>query len=374
MSSLYLGKIGNKAIYEIHALTKDLPFREFPASTIADGALFQKIISERYRLLESGKPIYCTAVNPDMEKKVELNPHDERPGTVHFVAIDRTGDVAYALSVAVDTGERCDGQYIGLPLENRWKHNGYPEGASLDRFREKYLRLNYQRYRGFDAWEMAELYRHFRVASQGNDIAARTGLYTGCYHLLVREAIKKCIRPSWIWVFDAVPPYFDLYRWVGLAALRDMTVEDVPRWISPSSRATKKSEGALKYGGDIISRTVRVPMPKREDKSLLLQPRDVQFLDGVIDLYRIESRIFHSPVSLSPVKLKGFGLGDKFRMRVGLTITGKRCYEDSHLHHPISNLLNQWSLKMICPSAWNFNHIGDLQIEGSGRYPLDYTV
>jgi hypothetical protein len=230
LSSLYLGKIGGKDVYEIHAITKDLPFREFPVSGIADGALFQKIIEERYRLLASGKPIYCTAVKPDTEKKIEVNPHDELPGTVHFVAVDKKGALACALSVAVDTGESDNGGLIGLPLENRWKHNGYPEGASLDRFREKYLRLNYQRTRGLAACEMGELYRHFRVVSQGNDIAPRIGLYTGCYHLLVREAIKKRITPTWIWVFDAIPSYFELYRWVGLAALRDMTVEDVPRW------------------------------------------------------------------------------------------------------------------------------------------------
>jgi hypothetical protein len=373
MSSLYLGTIGGKAIYEIHAITKDLPFREFPVSEIADGALFQKIIEERYRLLANGKPIYCTAVKPDTEKKIEVNPHDERPGTVHFVALDKRGALACALSVAVDTGESDNGDLIGLPLENRWKRNGYPEGASLDRFRERYLRLNYQRTRGLAAWEMAELYRHFRVVSQGNDIAPRIGLYTGCYHLLVREAIKKRITPTWIWVFDAIPSYFNLYRWAGWAALRDMTVEDTPRWLSPPIRATKKTPGSLQYRGEEISRGVRVPIPQRENDSLMFQMTDVHFLDGVIDLCRNESLIFNSPVSLSPVKLREFGWGDKLKMRVSLTITTKRCYEDSHPNHTISNLLNRWSLKMICPSGWDFNHIGDLQ-EGRSRHPSDYTV
>jgi len=116
-------------------------------------------------------------------------------------------------------------------------------------------------------------------------------------------------------------------------------------------------------------------MPRRDGEILSFPVEDAQFLDGVIDLCRIESRIFNSPVSLLPVKLNGFGLGDKFKMRVGLTITGRRCYEDSHPNHHISNLLNRWSLKMICPSDWDFNHIGDLQ--GGGRYrthPSDYTI
>jgi hypothetical protein len=206
---------------------------------------------------------------------------------------------------------------------------------------------------------MAELYRHFRVATQGNDITARIGSYTGCYHLLVREAVKKCITPTWIWVFDAIPSYFDLYRWAGWASLRDMTVEDTPRWVSPCSKSVKKTKESLQYCGEVISRDVRVPIPQQENDLLTFKMTNVHFLDGVIDIRRIESRIFNSPVSLSPVKLGGFNWGDKFKARISQTITSRRCYEDSHPNHPISNLLNRLFLKMICPSAWDFNNIGD---------------
>jgi|GEM_PF-2751165 len=374
MASLYLGQIGGKAIYEIHAITKNLPFRECPASTIADESLFRKIQEERYRLLVNGKAIYCTAVNPDMGQKIETSPHDERSGTVHFAAVDSKGNIACALSVAVDTGEHDNDDMIGLPLENRWQSNGFPVGNSLDRFRHQYLRLNYNRTRSVAPWEMAELYRHFRGAQQGNDLAPRIGIYTGCYHLLVREAIKRQITPTWLWVFDAIPSYFDLYRWVGLVVLRDMTVEDRPRWLSPPSTAMKRTKtGALQYHGEDVSRSIQVPMP-RKGNSLTVELADVHFLDGVIDMSRIESRIFQSPVSLSPVKLKGFGLRDTFKMRVGLAITGLRCFQDSHPANSISNMINQWSLKRICPLGWDFNYIGDLQGGARSRHPFEYTI
>lgn len=55
MSSLYLGKIGGaKGAHEIHALTKDLSFREFPAAEIADRSLFNEILSARYALPANG--------------------------------------------------------------------------------------------------------------------------------------------------------------------------------------------------------------------------------------------------------------------------------------------------------------------------------
>ena len=122
MASLYLGRIGAKEqMYEIHALTKDLPFREYRASEIADSDLFQNLIEGRYRLLESGRAIYCTAVYPDTKNKIETNPHDSREGAVHIVAVDKNGDIECAVSVAVDVGNKDEGADIGLPLENRWK-------------------------------------------------------------------------------------------------------------------------------------------------------------------------------------------------------------------------------------------------------------
>lgn len=144
MSSLFLGKIGG---YEIHALTKNLPFREFTSSEIADHTLFNEIQSERYKLLASGKPIYCTAIHLDHEKEIETNPHDVREGTIHIVSLNEKGKIECGLSVAVDTGTQDNGDIVGVPLENIWKKNGYPEGARLDLFRKRYLRCHYGRER-----------------------------------------------------------------------------------------------------------------------------------------------------------------------------------------------------------------------------------
>lgn len=179
-------------------MTKDLPFREFNTRESADSALFREILSGRYRLLESEKPIYCTAINPCQKEKKEVSPHDDRPGTVHIVAIDMQGHIACALSVAVDLGEKDRGKAVVLPLENRLRNNSFLEGANQDLFREHYLTLNYQWNRSLGVWEMAELYRHFRSTLRHSDLAARIGLYTGCYHLLIREALKKDLRPTWI--------------------------------------------------------------------------------------------------------------------------------------------------------------------------------
>lgn len=272
MSSLFLGRIGglNKA-YEIHALTKDLPFREYRASEIGDSDLFQNLIEGRYRLLESGRAIYCTAVHPNTEKKIEINPHDTRDGTVHIVAIDDKGEIECAVSVAVDAGNKDKGSFIGLPLENRWKRNGFPEGASLDSFREKYMPSIYGTDRKIHPWEMAELYRHYK-RSLKSDFTPRLGVYTGCFHLLAREAIKKGIQPTWFWVFDAIPQYFYLYKLAGAAVLRELTIVQNPRLISPGKRdlSIREVDGVklIFYRGKIISRHVRTPIPSKANGNL----------------------------------------------------------------------------------------------------------
>jgi hypothetical protein len=131
--------------------------------------------------------------------EIETNPHDSREGTVHIVAIDNKGEIECAVSVAVDVGNKDNGADIGLPLENKWEKNGFPEGASLDPFREKYLSSIYGITRKIRPWEMAELYRHYKRTMR-SDFTPRLGVYTGCFHLLAREAIKKGIQPTWLWV------------------------------------------------------------------------------------------------------------------------------------------------------------------------------
>jgi hypothetical protein len=355
-------------MYEIHALTKDLPFREFLSSEISDGALYANILKERFRLLESGKPIYCTAIHPDLERKIEYNPHDDREGTIHIIALDKRGSIACSLSIAVDLCMKDDGSPVGLPIENRWKRNGYPEGASLDPFRERFVRLNYHRERPLKPWEMAELYRHFRAIKQRNDMAARIGLYTGAYHLLVREAIKKNHTPTWLWVFDATPFYFNLYRWAAAAVLRDPTIEDKPRWVSPNAAKGKKSDalngdGAIYFQGRPISRAVKTLIPQKGTEKLEYKTDVVHFLDGVVDCVRADRIVRKAPFFHSSINDQGFLLSDKLKLRLGLTIPGKRTYDNHHADNPLVNFLNSLAFKQLCPGGWNFNHIGDWQVE-----------
>ncbi len=378
MSSLFLGKIGRQKPCEIHALTDGLPFRELTAADIGDRSLFSRLVQDRYQLLASGVSFFCTAIAVDLEKKVEINPHDTREGTVHFVALDRHGEIDCALSVAVDTGDKYDGGgRIGLPLENRWRPNGYPPGASLDRFRERYLRLHYGRNRDVGPWEMAELYRHFRSPDAVNDPAVRLGLYTACGQLLVREAIRKGRTPSWLWVFDAIPAYFNLYRWAGGAVLRDWTVRDKPRWRSPQLKDMKRETlDGLKHifhRGEVISRTVKVPIPQIKEGRLEFVEKDVPFLDGLVDYFHLEyESIRHRPLFLSGERLSGFSLPDRIKLRIALAITGRRAFEQFHGGNLFSNLLNRWILSRYCAAAWSFNHIGQVTTEEADyyRYPV----
>jgi len=149
------------------------------------------MVKKRYEILNSSRAIYCTAVRPDEKNKVEINPHDKRPGTVHIVSIDDKDNIICGLSAALDTGETDRGELIGLPLENRWKPGDYPLGANLDEFREKFIRVNYGKNRELKPGEMVELYRHFKVNEGKENLPFRIVVYTGAYQLLVREARKK---------------------------------------------------------------------------------------------------------------------------------------------------------------------------------------
>ena len=296
MPSLYLGKISGNNSSEIHAFTKDLSFREYCKSKIADRALFQKLLEGRYEILEKGRPIYCTAVRPDRERRIEETPHDTREGTLHIAALDKNGEIEAALSVATDIGTKDRGDLVGLPLENRWRTNGYPQGSSLDPFREKYARLMYGEDRSIRPHEMAELYRHFKK-SNANGLAARFGLYTGWYHIGVRDAVNKGITLTWCWIFDAVKNYFKLYKLVGAGVLRDFSIGDPPRLISPSLQDIYEREThgvkELFYNGKKISRSVLIPIPFKKNGDIEFKNEEVPFLDGLVDIRRKPLSFYH---------------------------------------------------------------------------------
>ena len=316
MPSLYLGKIGGKkGVYEVHAFTYKNPFRWLKVSEISDSGLFQKLLEERYKILEEGRVIYCSAVQPDVKRKIEYNPHDYREGTVHIVSLDGNGGIVSGMSVAADIDER------GLPMENKWKPNGYPQGTNLDEFREKYLRFNYGENRNVEPWEMAEIYRRFLIKSHKGNKPSTLGMYTGFYHLSSREPNKKGETPTYLWVFDAILPYFNLNRLVG-SVLLNPAIENPPRLISPKMKDIKMEDinsKALFYKGEKISRNAKVPYPYKENNELKFKMEDIPFLDGLSDVRRLKKAIRKSPVLLSPIDYKGLNWKDKiyFRMLSG---------------------------------------------------------
>lgn len=366
MASLYLGKIGDKEnVFEIHALTKDLPFREFKTHQISDTTLFHELQKSRYKLLETGKPIFCTAINPDFEKKIESNPHDEREGTIHLVALNKKGSISCAVSVAIDIGAKDKGELIGVPLENRWRRNNYPEGKNLDEFRVKYLDRNYGNNRAFQPWEMAEFYRHFKSADEKSNISCRLGLYTGCYHLFMREAQKKGIRQTLFWVFDAIPAYFELYKFAGAAVLRDFTIKETMRYISPGKRDIEKKEfdgvPHLLYGNEVISRNIKVPIFIPENGQLTFEYQEIPFLDGLVDIWRIDQMAKQFPIFLNLKGIEGLNFMDKIKIRSGLAIIGKRGWEEDGPTNFAIRSLNNFILKNTQSNIWSFNEIGKIK-------------
>ncbi len=352
MPSLYLGTLADIHKYEIHAFTSGLPWREYASSEIADHALYGKMLEGRYQLLESGRPIYCTAIRPDIENRVEKNPHDSREGTVHIVALDSDGRIRAALSVAVDIGSTCSGEPIGVPLENRWLPGTYPMGASLDNFGARYLSRVYGGDRPVQPWEMAELYRHYS-SSTSNGIVPRLGLYTGLIHLAVRQARKTGHTPTWLWVFDAIPQYFNLYKLAGAAVLRDLTIETPARLVSPPFQPQNNSS-PVQYKGHIVSRNVPVPIPNNEMGHLQFVLNDVPFLDGVVDIQRLERMYRDSPLFLNLGEVKEFSLRDRLMLRCSLALTSKQAFDTELAHKSFARQMNRLCLRKLGVANWTF--------------------
>jgi len=360
-----MGKIGgSNGQYEVHALTKDLPFREYRSSQIADQALFNKLLEARYDLMEARRGITFIAANPDVGNRREYNPHDDRPGTVHFVCLDsKTGEIVCGLSVAVDIGDCDKGEPIGLPLENRWRRGIYEEGPSLDPFREKYLRLNFGYEGAIEPWQMAEYYRHFRcIGSPKGDILTRLAVYTANYHLLAREAGRNGNKPTHIWLFEAEPDYFNLYKLAGAAVLRDATIDNPPRHISPSKKdweeVTANGKKAIKYKGELISRNMRTLARSVDEGKMDFQMEDTPVLDGLTNIAMIERAIKENPLDLAHVTYDGISKTDIDMLRTSLTLTCKRVYDEYHGDNEIINAWAQESRKLLA-QEWDFNEIGE---------------
>ncbi len=362
----YLGTIGTlKNSYKIVAFTNDKSFGPYDASEIGDHELYQKMIKERFKSLKAGRAIYCTAVNVDIEKEVEQNPHDDRPGTVHIAAIDeRTGKLSCILSAAVDTGEKDGDELIGLPLENRWKQNGYSKGDDLDKFREKYLELNRGENGPVRPWQMAELYRHLRVNGDPGEQISRLGIYVGLYHLLILDRRIRGLEETSIWIFDAIPKYFHLYRLAGAAVLRSQVIEDSPRYISPNVVDIKEGDDKhLLYKGEVISRNVETLKPNPGILGDVSFTREnVPFLDGVIDVTSglkngLERNIIENPIELPGLHYDGMSGDNVNVLSVVLSTLMWRFHEKFDKEPELTKV--RANKDFVAP-IWNFNGVGKI--------------
>ncbi len=360
MSSLYLGQVSTEtATYLIHAFTNGLPFREFATSEISDPALFETMLKGRYDVLTSGREIRWGGI--DREKQQEHNPHDDRPGTVHIAAIDQKDKrMACVISAAIDTGETDRGELIGLPLENRWRKNEKQKSASLDQFRESYFSFNYGTNKPILPYQMAEMYRHYRVSDIDANLP-RIAICTGAYHLLIREARNKDKTETFLWVFDAIVPYFNLYRIAGAAVLRSFTLKDPPRYVSPGAdRIIYKKEGdqiKAYFNDEVISQSVKVPQLHLENGNIIYKMEDIIYLDGLVDLHKVERAMIESPIELLPIKYEGMTEEDMQKVRAAVSVVGRRAYEEHHSNNPrVISIINQYSKALGIKSE--FNNIG----------------
>ncbi len=369
MSSLYLGQISAEGItYQIHAFTKGLPFREFSTSQIGDSALYEAMLRGRYDVLSSGREIRWGGI--DKEKQQEYNPHDDRDGTIHIAALDQKDNrMASVISVAIDTGEKDQGEVIGLPLENRWKKNEKQKSVSLDPFRRSYLSINYGVQKPIEPYEMAEFYRHYRVSDIDANIP-RIAICTGAFHLLIKEARNKNKTETFLWVFDAIVPYFNLYRMAGAAVLRSFALKSPPRYVSPSpEKIVYKHEGDqinAYWGEELISHSVKVPQLHIENGNITYKTEEIIYLDGLVDLRRVEKAMRENPIDLLPLKNEGMTDEDMQMVRGAVSIVGRRGYEEYHKNNPkVMAVIDQYAKFLGIKSE--FNDIGGLESPNSPK-------
>jgi len=196
----------------------------------------------------------------------------------------------------------------------------------------------------------------------------------GAYHLLSRESNKRGEIPTYLWVFDAILPYFNLYRLVG-SVLINPAIENPPRLISPKMKDVKMEDingKALFYKGEKISRNAKVPYPYKEDNKLKFKMEDIPFLDGLSDIRRWKNATRKSPVLLSPIDYEGFDWKDKIYFRMISGVLGRRGYEDFEGNtavNYINKLTNKLARWITGSQIWDFNRVGDLRGLNSDKKP-----
>lgn len=202
------------------------------------------------------------------------------------------------------------------------------------------------------------------MGTGSSGISARVGVYTGCYLFLVREAIEKHLTPTWIWVFDAIPSYYNLYRWAGAAVLRDFAIEDPPRRISPlfnTSTELGMGHKPIFWGDSLISRTVLTPIPTKKGSALSFSKKEIHFLDGLIDIHIMEKFVKTAKGFPFKTGIKGFGMADRIRLRAIQTLTQKKFFDYHYHDNRLIKKINRMIIDKLCSSTWDFSNTGNCQ-------------
>jgi hypothetical protein len=146
---------------------------------------------------------------------------------------------------------------------------------------------------------------------------------------------------------------------VGAATLRDLTVECVPRYVSPDVDSIEMSENKqyLYYGGETISREVEVlrPIPGVLD-NLKFQKETIPFMDGIIDLCKVEHAILGDSTKLSGLKCQG--ISDQDINTVSLVLPALMWKFYSERINTKSLIDSAEANKNFVAPIWDFNEIG----------------
>lgn len=155
-----------------------------------------------------------------------------------------------------------------------------------------------------------------------------------------------------MWVFDAIPSYFNLYKWVGGAVLRDYTTKDPTEYLSPKKNELKiiQTEDGRKnilWRNRKISRDILVPIPVVKEEGVIFEKKYIPFFDGLVNIMENEKAIIETPFLLSRIKYEGMNLDDRKKLRIAFSVIGQGVFNDYHHHKPLIRIFNNFCKNSI---------------------------
>ncbi|MBN2098964.1 MAG: hypothetical protein JW753_05135 [Dehalococcoidia bacterium] len=158
-----------------------------------------------------------------------------------------------------------------------------------------------------------------------------------------------------------MPKFFHLYRLAGAAVLREPTIQIPPHHISPNINDLEDgivdNTSCIMYRGESISRSVRVPVPYEDITGLQFKMEDVPFMDGVVDILKLEDAVIQSPEQLASVRYEGMTEEDMGMLRIAISVLGRRHYEDYYSNDPVV-FARSAELRKYLATSWDFGQIG----------------